>query len=80
MAQRDIQQAANPGSGSDMDKPYDDDGINKPYEWQMIDGVLPLPWLSWIHPNYRSTSTKTITGMIKFPHLSPYNFGSPTTS
>jgi hypothetical protein len=36
--------------------------------------------LSWNHPNYKSTSTKTITEVIKFSHLSPYNSGSPTKS
>jgi hypothetical protein len=46
MAQRDVQKAANPGSGGGMDKPYDDSSMDKPYERQMIDGVLPLPWLA----------------------------------
>jgi hypothetical protein len=36
--------------------------------------------LSRNRPNYKSTSTKTITEVIKFPHLSPYNSGSPTKS
>jgi hypothetical protein len=31
-------------------------------------------------PNYKSTSTKTITEVIKFSHLSSYNPGSPTKS
>jgi hypothetical protein len=31
-------------------------------------------------PNYKSTSTKTITEVIKFSHLSPYNSGSPIKS
>jgi hypothetical protein len=33
--------------------------------------------VSWNRPNYKSTSTKTITEVIKFSHLSPYNSGSP---
>jgi hypothetical protein len=37
--------------------------------------VLDAPALP---PNYKSTSTKTITGVIKFPHMSPYNSGSLT--
>jgi hypothetical protein len=36
--------------------------------------------LSWNHPNYKSTSTKTITKMIKLSYLNPYNSGSPTKS
>jgi abortive infection bacteriophage resistance protein len=31
-------------------------------------------------PNYKSTSTKIITEVIKFSHLSPYNSGSPMKS
>jgi hypothetical protein len=37
-------------------------------------------YLSWNRPNYRSTSTKTITKVIKFSDLSPYNSGSPMKS
>jgi hypothetical protein len=36
--------------------------------------------MSWNRPNYKSTSTKIITGVIKFSHLSPYNSGSLTKS
>jgi hypothetical protein len=32
------------------------------------------------HPNYKSTSTKTITEMIKLSYLNPYNSGSPMKS
>jgi hypothetical protein len=41
---------------------------------------IPLRFVSWNHPNYKSTSTKTITEVIKFSHLSPYNSGSPMKS
>jgi hypothetical protein len=34
-------------------------------------------YLSWNCPNYKSTTIKTITEVIKFSHLSPYNSGSP---
>ena len=41
-------------------------------------------WLSQIvsrnRPNYKSTSTKTITEAINLSYLSPYNSGSPTKS
>jgi hypothetical protein len=37
-------------------------------------------YMSRNYPNYKSTSTKTITGVIKFSHLSPYNSGSPIKS
>jgi cytidine deaminase len=36
--------------------------------------------LSQNHPNYKSTSTKTIAEVIKFSHLSPCNSSSPTKS
>jgi hypothetical protein len=36
--------------------------------------------LSWNRPNYKSTSTKTITKVIKLSYLNPYNFDSPTKS
>jgi hypothetical protein len=34
-------------------------------------------YLSQNHPNYKSTSIKTIIKVIKFSYLSPYNSGSP---
>jgi hypothetical protein len=36
--------------------------------------------LSWNRSNYKSTSTKTITEVIKLSYLNPYNSGSPTKS
>jgi hypothetical protein len=36
--------------------------------------------LSRNRPNYKSTSIKTITEVIKFSHLSPYNSSSPMKS
>jgi hypothetical protein len=45
-----------------------------------VDFVNSRRVLSRNRPNYKSTSTKTITEMIKFSHLSPYNSGSPMKS
>jgi hypothetical protein len=46
--------------------------------------IKSWPFCSWglsrHRPNYKSTSIKTITEVIKFSHLSPYNSGSPIKS